>query len=105
MVIKAIHLEVISDMSTDAFLNAFKRFISRRGKPADVFSDNGTNCIGANRELEELRILFAQEQTIIIDNTASEGIKWHFIPPRSPHFDGLWKSSVKSKEAFLQGRI
>ncbi|XP_011859715.1 PREDICTED: uncharacterized protein LOC105557156 [Vollenhovia emeryi] len=98
MATKAVHLEVVSDLSTDAFLNAFKRFISRRGKPSDVFSDNGTNFVGANRELEDLRKLFAQEdhQHKIIDATSSEGIRWHFIPPRAPHFGGLWEATVKS---------
>lgn len=103
MATKAVHLEVVSDLSTDAFLNAFKRFISRRGKPSDVFSDNGTNFVGANRELEDLRKLFAQEdqQHKIIDTTSSEGIKWHFIPPRVPHFGGLWEATVKSFKGYF----
>lgn len=97
MATKAIHLEVVSDMSTDAFLNAFKRFIARRGKPSDVFTDNGTNFFGANRELTELRTLFEQENRHkIIDSTSADKIKWHFIPPRAPHFGGLWEASVKS---------
>lgn len=98
MTVKAIHLEVVSSMTTDAFLGAFKRFISRRGVPSDVFSDNGTNFVGANRELDELRNLLSSEETKnkIIDNTALEGIKWHFIPARAPHFGGLWESAVKS---------
>jgi hypothetical protein len=44
--VKAIHLEVVSDLTTDAFLNAFKRFIGRRGKPSNVYSDNGKNKPG-----------------------------------------------------------
>ncbi|XP_067205357.1 uncharacterized protein [Linepithema humile] len=98
MTTKAAHLEVVSDLTTDAFLNSFKRFIGRRGKPSDVFSDNGTNFVGANHELEDLRKLFIQEehQRKIIDTTSSEGIKWHFIPPRAPHFGGLWEAIVKS---------
>ncbi|XP_067208459.1 uncharacterized protein [Linepithema humile] len=94
----AVHLEVVSNMSTDAFLNAFKRFIGRRGKPSDVFSDNGTNFVGANRELEKLRNLFNKEehQSKIKDETAMDQIKWHFIPPRAPHFGGLWEATVKA---------
>lgn len=90
MIIKAVHFEVVSDLTTDVFLNAFKRFV-RRGKPADVFSDNGTNFIGANRELEDLRKLFAHEehQNKISDTMSSEGMKCHFIPPRAPYFGGL----------------
>lgn len=58
MAVKAVHLEVVSDMTTDAFLNALKRFISRRGRPANVYSDNGTNFTGANRELENAESSF-----------------------------------------------
>lgn len=92
MVVKAVHLEVVSNMITDAFLGAFKRFVSRRGKLSDVFSDNGTNFVGANRELEQFKKLVDSEiaKSKIIDNTALEGIKWHFMPARAPHFGGLW---------------
>jgi len=74
------YLEVVSDLSTDAFLNAFKRFISRRGRPANVYSDNGTNFVGANRELEKCEKLFYSEQLRrhIMDHVVSEEIKWHF---------------------------
>jgi len=98
MIIKAIHLEIVSDLTTDAFLNAFKRFISRRGKPINVYSDNATNFVGANKELEKLRELFSQEQErrSIMNYASSEGITWHFIPARAPHFGGLWESAVKS---------
>ncbi|XP_036148371.1 uncharacterized protein LOC105833274 [Monomorium pharaonis] len=47
MTTKAVHLKMVSELTTEAFLGAFKRFVARRGKPADVFSDNGTNFIGA----------------------------------------------------------
>ncbi|XP_077260842.1 uncharacterized protein LOC143896724 [Temnothorax americanus] len=95
---KAVHLEVVSSMTTDAFLSAFKRFIARKGKPSDVFSDNGTNFVGANRKLEELRDIFTKEehQNKITEVAASDQIKWHFIPPRAPHFGGLWEATVKA---------
>ncbi|XP_025995820.2 uncharacterized protein LOC105202869 [Solenopsis invicta] len=98
MAVKAVHLEVVSDLTTDAFLNAFKRFISRRGKPTNVYSDNGTNFIGANRELEKCLELFRSEQSKrkILDHGALEKIKWHFIPARAPHFGGLWEAAVKA---------
>ena len=49
--VKAVHLEVVSDLSTDAFLAAFGRFVARRGRPSDVYSDCGTNFVGANKQL------------------------------------------------------
>ncbi|XP_018309050.1 uncharacterized protein, partial [Mycetomoellerius zeteki] len=98
MATKATHLEVVSNLTTDAFLNAFKRFIARRGKPVDVFSDNGTNFTGANHELEELRALCNQKehQDKILNEAANQRINWHFIPPRAPHFGGLWEATVKA---------
>ncbi|XP_071652694.1 uncharacterized protein [Temnothorax longispinosus] len=61
-VTKAVHIEVVSDLTTEGFLSALKRFIGRRGRPANIYSDNGTNFVGANRELEELRTLFNREE-------------------------------------------
>ena len=54
LTIKAVHLEVVSDLTTEAFLAAFRRFVSCRGKPSLVWSDNGTNFVGAARELKSL---------------------------------------------------
>jgi len=51
MATKVIHLEAVSDLSSDAFLAALKRFISRRGKCTNIYSDNGTNFVGAARKL------------------------------------------------------
>ena len=52
--VKAVHLEVVSDLTTDAFLACLRRFISRRGIPSAIWSDHGTNFVGASRELSEL---------------------------------------------------
>ncbi|KAL4136057.1 hypothetical protein QTP88_007625 [Uroleucon formosanum] len=51
---KAVHLEVVTELSTDAFLAAFDRFVARRGLPADVYSDCGTNFVGADKQLRAL---------------------------------------------------
>lgn len=80
-----IHLELVCECTSIAFLNALKRFISRRGKPSDIYSDNGTNFVGTNRELRELKELFdnQQFQNKIINELSKENINWHFIPPRA----------------------
>ncbi|XP_033317511.1 uncharacterized protein LOC117215221 [Bombus bifarius] len=51
---KAVHIELVSDLTTDAFLAALRRFISRRGYCATILTDNGTNFVGANRELQQV---------------------------------------------------
>ncbi|XP_066583849.1 uncharacterized protein [Prorops nasuta] len=70
---------------------------SSRNPPEHIFSDNGTNFVGANNQLKELYALFnSKEHQEITENFATQHrIKWHFIPPGAPHFGGLWKSSVK----------
>ncbi|XP_071576788.1 uncharacterized protein [Temnothorax nylanderi] len=97
MSIKAVHLEVVSDLSSDGFIAALRRFSARRGLPEHVYSDNGTNFVGANNQLKELYVLLnSEEHKNLITRYASERrITWHFIPPAAPHFGGLWEATVK----------
>ncbi|XP_063989079.1 uncharacterized protein LOC135168629 [Diachasmimorpha longicaudata] len=97
MSVKAVHLEVVGDMTTDGFLAAFRRFISRRGVPKNCFSDNGLNFVGAKNDLEELyNLLNSDEHKTEIEHfSIDHKIKWNFIPPLAPHFGGLWESTVK----------
>ncbi|XP_039309666.1 uncharacterized protein LOC120358695 [Solenopsis invicta] len=97
MSVKAMHLEIVSDLSTDGFLAALRRFAARRGLPQHVYSDNGTNFIGANNQLKELYVLInSDEHRERVSRFASDHrVTWHFIPPAAPHFGGLWESSVK----------
>ena len=52
---RAIHLEIASSLSQFGFLLAFRRFIARRGKPSVMYSDNGTNFVGANSHLQGIQ--------------------------------------------------
>ncbi|XP_062704472.1 uncharacterized protein LOC134286812 [Aedes albopictus] len=61
---KAIHMELVTDLSTERFIQALRRFISRRGKPSDIFSDNGTNFVGAKNQLVELRELLRSQDCL-----------------------------------------
>lgn len=101
---KALHFEIVNDLTSAAFLAALKRFVARRGKPSDIFSDNGRNFVGANRELRAiLKSLFKGNSVEDIENyVANEGINWHFNPPSTPHFGGLWEASVKSLKYHLK---
>ncbi|XP_043257974.1 uncharacterized protein LOC122400519 [Colletes gigas] len=95
---KAVHIELAIDLSTNAFLNCLMRFISRRGLCQDIYSDNGTNFIGARNELRELTNVFKNEvqNQQIQDFLSGRNIQWHLIPPRAPHFGGLWEGAIKS---------
>ncbi|XP_055840251.1 uncharacterized protein LOC129907858 [Episyrphus balteatus] len=101
---KAVYLEAVSDLTTDAFLAALRRFVSRRGRCANLYSDNGTNFQGARRCLTEMHklVMSQQHNSIISTSLAREGINWHFIPPSAPHFGGLWEAGVKSMKFHLR---
>ena len=58
---KAVHLEAVSDMTSDAFIATLYRFVARRGHPL-IWSDNGTNFVGANHELKVLYEFLAQRK-------------------------------------------
>lgn len=98
MVSKAVRIELATDLSTEGFLAAFHRFISRRGVPEHVYSDNGTNFVSANKELREIYDLHdtAEFKKTIELFAISKRIEWDFNPPLSPHFGGLWEAAVKS---------
>ncbi|XP_058816911.1 uncharacterized protein LOC131680209 [Topomyia yanbarensis] len=85
---KAVHLELVSDLSTQAFLCALRRFIAFEG---------------ATNELAELFARFHNraEQAEIASVCAEEGITWHLTPPKAPHFGGLWEAAIKIAKKHL----
>ncbi|XP_054085128.1 uncharacterized protein LOC128921440 [Zeugodacus cucurbitae] len=91
---KAVHLELCTNLTTEAFLAAFARFVGRRGFPSKIMSDNGKTFIGAQRATERQFVEFIQQVSPeIVQKYAPQGINWQFIPPSAPHMGGLWKSA------------
>ena len=101
---KAVHLEVVSDLTSEAFIACLRCFVARRGKPETIMSDNGTNFVGSNREIKELYRFLGQQrtQTTIGMFCSSQGITWKFISERAPHFGGLWEAAVQSMKKHLR---
>ncbi|XP_055855978.1 uncharacterized protein LOC129919155 [Episyrphus balteatus] len=102
---KAIHLETVSDLTTQAFLAALRRFTARRGFCAQIYSDCGTNFVGANRELARMLAQAKHDWKEIAGIVANSGTNWNFIPPASPHFGGLWEAGVKSVKYHLKRTV
>lgn len=104
---KAINLEVASDLTTEGFLGALKRFIARRGHCQNLYCDNATNFVGAKNQLKELQesIFDKRSQQKINSLCQSKQINFNFIPPRAPHFGGLWEAAVKSAKLLLQRSV
>ncbi|GFW34601.1 integrase catalytic domain-containing protein [Trichonephila clavipes] len=86
---KAIHLELLSDLTSDALIAKLKRFTSRRGKCSKIYTDNATNFVGANSILKKFHKLINFPDESLAKYYVSENIDWKFIPPKSPHFGGL----------------
>ncbi|GFW78527.1 integrase catalytic domain-containing protein [Trichonephila clavipes] len=101
-VTRAIHLEILSDLTSDAIIATLKRFMSRRGKCSKIFTDNATNFVGANSQLKVFyKTLNFPDQNLAAYFT-EEGIEWNFIPPRAPHMRGLWEAGIKSVKYHLK---
>lgn len=103
MATKAIHLELSTDLTTECFLLAFTRFVARRGPVTEMHSDCGTNFVGAAHLMTPLNALVQSTsfQQRVQNRLATSQISWHFNPPSSPHFGGLWEAGVKSTKALM----
>ncbi|KAJ0169592.1 hypothetical protein K1T71_010808 [Dendrolimus kikuchii] len=102
LAVKAIHIEVVSDLSTPAFIAALDRFVSRRGLCNQIVSDCGTNFVGAQRYLSEVNHFLVNSQEEICENLAKRQIIWNFNPPTGSHFGGIFESGVKSIKYHLK---
>lgn len=98
---RAVHLEVADGLDADTFLNAFYRFVSRRGEPAEIFSDNGSNFIGSGRDLKE--VFKRTDKTRAQEVTAGK-MKRHSLPITIITFHSyLSETSALCRSIYLQG--
>ncbi|GBP48674.1 hypothetical protein EVAR_103039_1 [Eumeta japonica] len=97
LVTKAVHIELASDLITDFFLSAFKRFLSRRGPVGVLYSDCGTNFVGAKSYLDNLYKLLSLEEynNRFANELRDKRIEWKLNPPSAPHFGGMCGSNVR----------
>ncbi|GBO46822.1 hypothetical protein AVEN_4161-1, partial [Araneus ventricosus] len=94
-VYRAIHLEVVTSLSTEAFIQSLRRFIARRGRPTTIYSDNGTNFTGTHNALREI------DWERIASEEPFSPIKWKFIPPTAAWWGGWWERLIGSVKTLL----
>ncbi|XP_020915379.1 uncharacterized protein LOC110252867 [Exaiptasia diaphana] len=97
------HLEMAASLETDGFMNAFTRFVARRGWPKLMLSDNGTNYVGAQREIKELVEKINQEK--VQRMTSNRIVKWLFNPPGGPHFGGVFEIMIKAAKRAIYAEL
>ncbi|GFS50141.1 integrase catalytic domain-containing protein [Trichonephila clavipes] len=95
-VYRALHLELVNALSSDAFLLALRRFIARRGRPRIIYCDNGTNFRGAFNDLAKL------DWHKISRETSTQKIVWKFIPPTAAWWGGWWERLVRIIKELLR---
>ena len=100
---KAVHLEVVPNLTKEDCIFALNRFIARRGMPANIVSDNGMNFLGAGSDLLRLKVLDKSDKDNSLAGFVIEkNCEWVTISPRAPHFGGIWEAGAKSMKRHLR---
>ena len=88
----------MADLTSEAFIASLRRFTALYGVPCHIYSDNGSNFVGAHKELSSLRDLLLA----VLQLCLTKDLQWHFSPSRDPDFGGLWEAAVKAMKALLR---
>ncbi|XP_055589277.1 uncharacterized protein LOC129741562 [Uranotaenia lowii] len=91
LTIRAVHLEIVHSLTTESCKMAIRRFIVCHGSPLEIYSDNGTNFVGASNELKN-----AVDSKQLAECFTNAYTKWIFNPPAAPHMGGAWERLVRS---------
>ncbi|KAI8433045.1 hypothetical protein MSG28_013905 [Choristoneura fumiferana] len=100
LTVRAVHIETVTSLSTDSLIMALRRMAARRGWPAKIYSDNGTNLKGAEIELK--KSFDSLNQEYLCEYATNYGVEWHFISPASPHMAGAWERMIRCVKTALK---
>jgi hypothetical protein len=100
---RAVHLEVLEDMTTDAFICGLRRFIAIRGNVKSIHCDRGTNFVGAAGELRKARQEMSQDK--IVEQMVERNCNFSFNPPSASHFGGVWERLIHTVRQVLSGLL
>ncbi len=101
LAIRVVHIEVASSSDTESFINALRHFTARRGQVRELRSDNGTNFVGAERELRKAMGQWNQVHDVMLQ----KGIQWSFNPPAGSHHGGAWERLIRSVRKVLNSTL
>ena len=102
--IRAVHLEIMTDMKTETFIHALRRFIALCGTPAKIFSDNAKNFHLADKTIQRIWNVMCEDENVTTYLTRNN-ITWQFIPERSPWMGGFWERMVQTVKQPLRKAI
>lgn len=96
---RAVHLELAASLSASSTILALRRMMARRGVPTIIYTDNGTNFIGAEREIAEAKKTLPES---LSNHPSARNITWKKIPPGNPAAGGAWERMVGCVKAALK---
>ena len=94
---RAIHLEIVTNLSTETFLLAFRRFVSHKSMPRIIVSDNGSTHLSAAEELKELL-----SSRSLMESLSQHGVIWKFIQKCTPWYRGWWEQLIDLTKSTLK---
>ena len=94
---RAIHLEIVTNLSTKTFLLAFRRFVNRKSLPQIIVSDNGSTYLSTAKELKKLL-----SSRSLMESLSQHGIIWKFILKRAPWYRGWWERLIGLTKSALK---
>ena len=100
LVVRAVHVEIAHSLDTDSMINALRRFISVRGRPEEIRSDQGTNFTSADKEMK--RIMSDIDEHKVNKFCLQRDIRWLFNPPSASHMGGAWERMIRSIRRILK---
>lgn len=98
MASRAIHIELVDDLSTDAFINALRCFIAIRGPIRQFHSDQGTNYIGAANEFAKA---LKESNNTCAHFATTNNFEWLTNSPYSSHMGGAWERHIRTVRSIL----
>ena len=102
--IRAVHLEKLSSLDSDSFINALMRMAARRGMPEKITSDNGTNFVGGEKELRQA-VQRWNEDNRMRKHLLLNNIEWKFNPPAASHMGGVWERQIRTVRKVLSAIV
>ena len=103
---RAIHLESMINMETDSFIQALRRFFSRRGYVREITSDNGKNFVGAENEWKKAYDLMDHSRiNAFLLERSCDLVDWKKNPPSASHMGGVWERQIRSVRNVLTGTL
>ena len=100
---RGVHLEVLDNLESDTFINAFRRFAARRGMPTSAFTDNATNFVGAQAELS--RCINHVDKAALKAYGINAGVDWKFNIPHASHMAGVYERMIRTVRKVLVGML